>query len=86
LVWALVVENLLRGVGQLLDWIEALTMILPGTTGGSLIGSIVGVKGADTAPGVLDTVSSTQAAITVACYIVLAAAVSVVVVRRRDVA
>jgi ABC-2 type transport system permease protein len=86
LVWALVVENLLRGVGQLLDWIETLTMILPGTAGGSLIGSIVGVDGADTAPGVLDTVSGTPAAITVACYIVLAAAVSVVVVRRRDVA
>ncbi len=86
LVWALVVENLLRGVGQLLGWIESLTTILPGTAGGSLIGSIVGVDGPDTTPGVLDTVSGTQAAITVACYIVLAAAVSVVVVRRRDVA
>lgn len=86
LVWALVVENLLRGVGALLSWVDTLTTVLPGTAGGSLIGSIVGVDGADTAPGILDTVSGTQAAITVACYIVLAAAVSIVVVRRRDVA
>jgi ABC-2 type transport system permease protein len=86
LVWALVVENLLRGVGQLLDWVDTLTMVLPGTAGGSLIGSIVGLDGADTAPGILDTVPGPQAAITVACYIVLAAVVSIVVVRRRDVA
>ncbi len=80
------VENLLRGVGQLLDWVDTLTMVLPGTAGGSLIGSIVGLDGADTAPGILDTVSGPQAAITVACYIVVAAVVSIVVVRRRDVA
>lgn len=85
LVWALVVENLLRGVGALLSWVDTLTTVLPGTAGGSLIGSIVGVDGADTAPGILDTVSGTRAAITVACYIVLSAAVSIVVVRRRDV-
>jgi ABC-2 type transport system permease protein len=88
LVWALVVENLLRGVGQLLDWVDVLTTVLPGTAAGSLVGSIVGVEesGGDGTPGVLDTVSGPQAAITVACYIVVAAAVSIVVVRRRDVA
>jgi ABC-2 type transport system permease protein len=86
LVWALLVENLLRGVGQLLDWVDTLTMVLPGTAGGSLIGSIVGLDGADTAPGILDTVSGPKAAITVACYIVAAAMVSIIVVRRRDVA
>ncbi len=87
LVWALVVENLLRGVGQLLDWVETLTTVLPGTAAGSLVGSIVGVEeGGEGTPGVLDTVSGTQGAITVAIYIVLAAVVSVVIVRRRDVA
>jgi len=88
LVWALVVENLLRGVGELLGWVESLTTVLPGTAAGSLVGSIVGLGegGGDTAPGVLDTVSGTQAAITVAAYIVVAAAVALVVVRRRDVA
>ena len=34
LVWALVVENLLRGVGALLGPVEAFTKILPGTGGG----------------------------------------------------
>ena len=87
LVWALVVENLLRGVGQLLDWVDALTTVLPGTAAGSLIGSIVGVgDGADTPPGVIDTIPGPQAALTVACYIALAAATTLVVVRRRDVA
>lgn len=86
LVWALVVENLLRGVGQLLDWVDALTAVLPGTAGGSLVGAIVEVSpGGDSAPGVIDTVSGPQAAITVAAYVVVAAAVSVLVVRRRDV-
>ncbi len=87
LVWSLVVENLLRGVGQLLDWVDALTGFLPGTAAGSLVGSVVGVQeGGDGTPGVLDTVSGPQAAITVACYVLVAAAVSIVVVRRRDVA
>ena len=86
LVWALVVENLLRGVGQLLDWVDALTTVLPGTAAGSLIGSLVGVDGEDPTPGVLDTVPGPQAAITVAAYVLLAAVVSLVVVRRRDVA
>jgi len=88
LVWALVVENLLRGVGQLLDWVDTLTTVLPGTAAGSLVGSIVGVNegDGDGTPGVLDTVAGPQAAITVACYIVLAAVTTLVVVRRRDVA
>lgn len=87
LVWALVVENLLRGVGQLLSWVDALTEVLPGTAAGSLIGSIVGVGGnGDGTPGVLDTIPGTRAAITVAVYVVAAVALSVVLVRRRDVA
>ena len=41
LVWALVVENLLRGVGALLEPIEAFTRVLPGT-GGRVIGRVDG--------------------------------------------
>lgn len=85
LVWALVVENLLRGVGSLLGWVEALTEVLPGTAAGSLVGSIVGVSGGDGTPGVVDTVPGAQAALTVAAYIVAAVAASVLLVRRRDV-
>lgn len=85
LVWALVIENLLRGVGQLLSWVEALTEVLPGTAAGSLIGSIVGVDEGDGTPGVLDTVAGTQGAVTTAVYIVAAVALSLVLVHRRDV-
>jgi hypothetical protein len=85
LVWALVIENLLRGVGQLLGWVETLTGFMPGTSAGSLIGSIVGVGSGDGTPGVLDTVPAGQAAVTVAIYIVLAVVLSLALVRRRDV-
>jgi ABC-type transport system involved in multi-copper enzyme maturation permease subunit len=86
LVWALVVENLLRGVGRLLDWVQSLTEVLPGTSAGSLIGGIVGLSpDGDTTPGVLDTVPTARAAVTVACYLVLAIVLSVALVRRRDV-
>jgi hypothetical protein len=82
LVWALVIENLLRGVGQLLSPVEAFTTVLPGTTAGSLVGSIVGGEGT---PGVLDTVGAGQAAVTVAAYILVLPLVAVWLVRRRDV-
>ena len=85
LVWALVVENLLRGVGQLLGWVQSLTEVLPGTSAGSLSGSIVGVGVGDGTPGVVDTVPGPRAAITVAAYVVLAVLASLALVRRRDV-
>jgi hypothetical protein len=47
----------------------------------------VGIEpGADTTPGVLDTVSGTQAAWTVAAYVVLLPLLTLWLVRRRDVA
>lgn len=86
LVWALVIENLLRGVGQLLSPVEAFTTVLPGTAAGSLIGAIVGVQpGGDGTPGVLDTVSGTQATWTVAAYVVVLPLVAIWLVKRRDV-
>lgn len=84
LVWALVLENLLRGVGGLLSWVEAFTHFLPGTAAGSLVGSVVGAGGPDPTPGVLDTISGTQAAWTVAAYLVLLPLISMVLIRRRD--
>lgn len=84
LVWALVLENLLRGVGGLLSWVEAFTHVLPGTAAGSLVGSVVGAGGPDATPGVLDTISGTQAAWTVAAYLVLLPLISMVLIRRRD--
>ncbi|WP_157514803.1 ABC transporter permease [Nocardioides sp. J54] len=85
LVWALVVENLLRGVGQLLGWVEALTEVLPGTAAGSLVGALVGAGEGDGTPGVLDTVPATRAALTLVAYVVVALVLSAALVRRRDV-
>ena len=83
LVWALVVENLLRGVGSLLDAVEQLTLFLPGTAAGSLVGSLTGITGT---PGVLDAIGGDRAALTVAAYVVGLTAVVLVVMRRRDLA
>jgi ABC-2 type transport system permease protein len=86
LVWALVVENLLRGVGELLGAVDAFTRILPGTSAGSLVGSIVGVGGPDSTPGVLDTLTGPQATAVLAAYVVILPVTTLAVVRRRDVA
>ena len=59
--------------------------MLPGTSAGSLIGSIVGVGVGDGTPGVVDTVPGPRAAITVGVYVVLAVLASIALVRRRDV-
>lgn len=87
LVWALVFENLLRGVGAILGPVEAFTAILPGTAAGSMVGALVGMSGdSSTTPGVLDVVSGTQATITVVLYLVALPLLSLVLIRRRDVA
>jgi ABC-type transport system involved in multi-copper enzyme maturation permease subunit len=86
LVWALVIEGLLRGVGTSLAAVAVFTHFLPGTAAGSLIGDIVGVGGPDPTPGLLDTLSGTRALITLAAWLVLLPVASVWLVRRRDVA
>jgi ABC-2 type transport system permease protein len=86
LVWALVLENLLRGVGALLGPVEAFTTILPGTAAGSLVGALVGVGDSpNDTPGVLDVLSGTQATVTVLAYVVLLPLLALALVRRRDV-
>lgn len=85
LVWSLVVENLLRGVGALLDVVEQITHVLPGTAAGSLVGAIVGGN-ADGTPGVLTSVPGPQALVTVAAYVVGLTALVLLVTRRRDLA
>jgi ABC-2 type transport system permease protein len=86
LVWVLVVENLLRGVGSLLTVIADITHVLPGTAAGSLVGSLTGTSGVAAAPGVLNDVGGAQALLTVAVYAVLLPVFAIVLVRRRDVA
>ena len=84
LVWVLVVENLLRSVASLLSVIDQLTRVLPGTAGGSLVGSIIGGNPNGT-PGVLDVIGGDRALVTVAAYVVGLAGLVLAVSRRRDV-
>lgn len=86
LVWALVIENLLRGVGALLGPVAAFTQVLPGTASGSLVGALVGTQpGGDGTPGVLDVLSGPQALATVAAYVVALPLLSILLVRLRDI-
>ena len=85
LVWSLVVENLLRGTSGLLSGMEYVTDVLPGTAAGSVAGSLSTGQGGG-APGVLTVLDGGTATLVTAAYLVAAVVVSLVVVRRRDVA
>ncbi len=87
LVWSLVIENLLRGVGGALSWVESLTHVLPGTAAGSLVGQLIDVGGSAPAPapGLLDALSMQRALWTTVAYVVLLPLVTWWLVRRRDV-
>ncbi|NDL58778.1 ABC transporter permease [Phytoactinopolyspora sp. XMNu-373] len=90
LVWALAVENLLRGVANALTVLEPLTNVLPGTAAGSIAGAMripdLG-DGADDggAPGVLTILDAGPAALLLAGYIVVFGIVATLVTTRRDV-
>ncbi|MFF0611472.1 ABC transporter permease [Nocardia tengchongensis] len=83
LVWVLVVENLLRGVGAIFSPIKAITDHLPGTAAGSLAGSMRTVSGPAT-PGVLNVLSRGESLLFLAGYVVLFVAGTVWLIRRRD--
>ena len=86
LVWALVVENLLPGVGSLLGAVEALTNILPGTAAGSLVGALgVGTESDGGTPGVLTVLDAAPAGLLLAAYIAVFATTALALVHRRDI-
>ncbi|WP_280370683.1 ABC transporter permease subunit [Nocardia wallacei] len=82
-VWVLVVENLLRGVGAIFSPIRALTDHLPGTAAGSLAGAMRTVQGAAT-PGVLDTLTRPTSFLVLAAYITALIATMAYLIHRRD--
>jgi hypothetical protein len=85
LVWSLVVENLLRGVANALPAIEGVTYRLPGSATGSLAGALgAQTAGNGGAPGVFDKLSGPVSVAWVAGYLVVCVAVSLMLVRRRD--
>jgi ABC-2 type transport system permease protein len=83
LVWSLVLENLLRGVGALLSGVEKVTEVFPGTAAGSLVGSVLDASGGgDGTPGVLTVLSGGTATVALVCYLVALPALTLVLVRR----
>ncbi|MFG3617551.1 ABC transporter permease [Nocardia sp. NPDC047654] len=83
LVWVLVVENLLRGVAAIFAPIEVITDHLPGTAAGSLAGAMRTVDGPAT-PGVSQVLSRTESVVVLVVYVVLFAACTIWLMRKRD--
>ena len=88
LVWALVVENLLRGVATLLGPLASVTDVLPGTAAGSLAGALGALPQSDPAgtPGVQTILGGGAATALLLAYLASFLVVSIVVTNRRDVA
>ncbi len=87
LLWTLVVENLLRGVAQLIDGLPAVVDRLPGSSAGSLAGALSSASGdAEGTPGVLDALSGPVAAGMLGGYVVVFLVLAFALVERRDVA
>ena len=86
LVWSLVIENLLRGVSGLLDGLEYVTDVLPGTAAGSMAGALgaTAEAGGDGAPGVMTVLDGGQSALLLAGYLVVFVAAAAATMRRRD--
>lgn len=84
IVWAVVVENLLRGVGGTIGAIGALTEWLPGTAAGSLVGALVGDS--EGTPGVLSVLGQERATWLLVAYAVALPLLTLALVHRRDVA
>ena len=89
LVWALVIENLVRGTAALLDVFDTIQRALPGVNAGSLVAALGASgqgEGAGGTPGVVAVVGGSQATVVLACYVVGFVLVAAMVLARRDVA
>jgi ABC-2 type transport system permease protein len=88
LVWALVVETLLRGISGVLPAIAPVTDHLPGTAAGSLVSALSQTQGGAAAntPGVVDILTGPAATGWLAVYVTGFAVLALVLVKRRDVA
>ena len=85
LVWNMVIENLLRGVGNSLHAVAVVTHFLPGTAAGSLVGRLAGMDTVNPTPGVLDTLGTARAVVTVAIYLIGLPVLAGWLLRRRHV-
>lgn len=87
LVWALVIENLVREVAaRLLDVFETLQKGLPGVNAGSLVAALgAPTQGGQAAPGVVSAVDGTQATLVLVAYALIFALAAGLVLYRRDI-
>jgi ABC-2 type transport system permease protein len=87
LVWALVIENLIRSVAApLLDSFDALQKGLPGVNAGSLVAALgAPTRGEQAAPGVISAVDGTQATLVLIAYAVVVALIAGFALQKRDV-
>jgi ABC-2 type transport system permease protein len=87
LVWALAVENLVRGFAGVLGFLDGLQRALPGTNAGSLAASL----GATTVdqpggtPGVTSVVGGLQAALVLVAYVLALVSIAAYTLQRQDV-
>lgn len=87
LVWALAVENLVRGFAGVLGFLDAFQRGLPGVNAGSLVAAL----GAPTldqpggTPGVTAVVSGPQALVVLGAYVAVMTLLAVVALQRQDV-
>lgn len=86
LVWALVVENLIRGAAALLDFVDPVLRALPGVNAGSLVAALTTAGQGRSTPGVSAVVGGTQAVVVLACYAAGFILVAGILLTRRDVA
>ncbi|MGH3964857.1 MAG: ABC transporter permease [Pseudonocardiaceae bacterium] len=88
LVWALVIENLIRGFAGLLDLFDTVQRALPGVNAGSLVAAL-GAAGqgeeSGGTPGVEAVVGGTQAVVVLTCYAIGFILVAGLLLTRRDV-
>jgi ABC-2 type transport system permease protein len=87
LVWALAVENLIRGFAGLLGFLDALQQGLPGVNAGSLVASL-GAATLDQpggTPGVTAVVSGPQAVAVLIAYVVVLVLIAGLTLQRQDV-
>jgi hypothetical protein len=86
LVWSLVVENLLRGVANLISELEYVTNVLPGTAAGSMAGALGATAegDGDGAPGVLTVLTGAESATLLIAYLVVFAVAAAFTMRRSD--
>jgi ABC-2 type transport system permease protein len=87
LVWALVIENLVRGFAGAIGFLDAFQKVLPGVNAGSLAASfgaeVQGQPGGT--PGVTAVVNGMHAAIVLLAYVVGLVLLAAVTLRRQDV-